>query len=312
MTVDGDVGGSKLRRMKLFRRSHLVLPALIFCACERAKTPPASDSASKPPTAATDSANAAVTAATWDPDAGPVLLVSTETPSKAFVLIPDSANTTAGLAAIPHPASVTLFGRNGTVQNAELPEVTDASACATATLSAAPPPRPWSVGFVGGVVAPVAVDSIESLSHNDSTSFTIGVTRLASALPNDTAGRFSGLPFVVRAVWRFAIPQGPLVVAATLSRQINQEATPLQERTFIVAERSGADTTLSSVYSERSYGDEETVESRDMLAAILLGGARNPAIILSHDFGNAVAYAIIERGDDGRWRARWKSPRRRC
>ena len=49
-----------------------------------------------------------------------------------------------------------------------------------------------------------------------------------------------------------------------------------------------------------------------MLAAILLGGSRNPAIVLSQDFGNETAYAIVERGDDGRWRARWKSPRRRC
>jgi hypothetical protein len=95
-------------------------------------------------------------------------------------------------------------------------------------------------------------------------------------------------------------------------RQINQEATPLQERTFLVAERSQADSTLATVYSERSYGDEETVESREILAAILLGGSRNAALVLSHDFGNATAYALIERGDDGRWRARWKSPRRRC
>src|SRR6185503_4513950 len=108
--------------------------------------------------------------------------------------------------------------------------------------------------------------------------FTIGATRLASALPNDSAGRFSGLPFVVRGVWRFSIPQNRQVIAATLVRQINQEATPLQERTFLVAERSPADSTLSTAYSERSYGDEETVERHEVLAAILLGSARNAAL----------------------------------
>ena len=298
--------------MKLFRRSHLILAALTLGACERANKPPSSDSAARPPTAAADSTTVGAPAASWDPDAGPVLLIATDPPTRAFVLIPDSANTSAGLAAIPHPASVTLFGRNGTVQNAELPEVTDTGTCVMAVLSAAPPPRPWNVGFIGGVVAPVALDSIEALSRNDSATFTIGATRLASALPNDSAGRFTGLPFVVRSVWRFSIPQGRQVIAATLVRQINQEATPLQERTFLVAERSQADTTLSTVYSERSYGDEETVESREVIAAILLGGSRNAALVLSRDFGNATAYAIIERGDDGRWRARWKSPRRRC
>lgn len=298
--------------MKLFRRSHLLLSALIVGACERAKTPPPKDSAIIAQPSVTDSANAAAAVPSWDPGAGPVLLVTTDAPTKAFVLVPDSANTAAGLAAIPRPASVTLFGRNGTVQSAELPDVTDSGVCVTATLSAAPPPHAWNVGFIGGVVAPVAMDSVESLSHADSLAYTIGVTRLASALPNDSAGRFSGLPFVVRSVWRFSTPQGPQIVAATLSRQINQEATPLQERTFILAERSPSDSTLSTAYSERSYGDEETVESRDLLAAILLGSSRNPAIVLSHDFGDSTAYAVVERGDDNRWRARWKSPRRRC
>ena len=124
--------------MKLFRRSHLLLSALIVGACERAKTPPSKDSATIAQPAATDSANAAAAAPSWDPGAGPVLLVTTDAPTKAFVLLPDSANTAAGLAAMPRPASVTLFGRNGTVQSAELPDVTDSGACVTAALSAAP------------------------------------------------------------------------------------------------------------------------------------------------------------------------------
>jgi hypothetical protein len=298
--------------MKLFRRSKPFLAVLLLGACERAKTPPATDTTTHAPGVPAESASAVVPAIAWDPSAGPVLLVAGESATQAFVLLPDSANRSASLANIPHPASVTLFGRNGTVQTAELPEITDAGACFVATLSAAPPPRPWNVGFIGGVVSPIAMDSIESLSRADSIALTTGVIRLASALPNDSAGRFSGLPFVVRSIWRLVIPQGPQVVAATLARQINQEATPLQERTFLIAERSPADSTLATAYSERSYGDEETVESREVLAAILLGTTRNAAIVLSRDFGDATAYALIERGDDGKWHARWKSPRRRC
>jgi hypothetical protein len=241
-----------------------------------------------------------------------VLLIAGETATRAFVLVPDSTNAAAALAGIPHPASVTLFSRSGTVQNAELPRVTDTGACFMATLSAAPPPRQWNVGFIGGVVSPVAMDSLESLSRNDSLALTTGVIRLASALPNDSAGRFSGLPFVVRSIWRFAVPQGPQIVAATLVRQINQEATPLQERTFLISERSPSDSTLVTAYSERSYGDEETIETRDVLAAVLLGTNQNATIVLSRDFGDATAYALIERGDNGRWRIRWSSPRRRC
>lgn len=298
--------------MKPFRAYCLVVVAVLGAACERKKTPSATDSTNHAQTPAGDSASATASAPAWDQSAGPVLLVATDTPIRALVFVPDSANRATAIANIPQPASVTLFGRNGTVQTAELPAMTDTNACATATLSAAPPPRPWSVGFIGGVVAPIVMDSIGAMTAADSSAFTIGLNRLASALPNDSAGRFTGLPFVVRSIWRLRVPQGPQFVAGTLSRSINQEATPLQERTLVIAERSESDSGLTTVYSERSYGDEETIETRDIIAAVLLGASRNVAIVLSRDYGDTVAYAVIERADDGKWRVRWTSPRRHC
>ena len=298
--------------MKLFRRSVVVVAVTLGAACERRKAPPATESAAQQPTPAPDSATAAVSAPLWDQSAGPVLLVSTDAPIRALVFVPDSTNRASALANIPRPASVTLFGRNGSVQTAELPAISDTSACATATLNAAPPPRAWNIGFIGGVVSPIAMDSVGALSLVDSAALTVGLNRLASALPNDSAGRFSGLPFVVRSIWRFAVPPSSQYIVGTLSRSINQEATPLQERTLLVAERSLTDSTLTTVYSERSYGEEETVETREIIAAVLLGGSRNVAIVFSRDYGDAVAYALVERGDDGKWRLRWTSPRRRC
>lgn len=297
--------------MKLFRRSLFVVVTLAASACERAKAPPPVDSTAVKPAGNVDSI-ATAQSRNWDASAGPLLLVATESPQRAFVIAPDSATAGGVLASIPHPASVTLLSRAGTVQTAELPEVSDTNACIIATLNAAPPPRAWSVGFIGGVVSPLAADSTEALTHADSASFVVWMNRLASALPNDSAGRFSGLPFVVRALWRFAVPNGPVVVVGNLERQINQEATPLQERTFLVTERSASDTTFVTAYSERSYGAEETIQGRDLLAAALLGANRNPALIIARDFGDATAYGLIERGDDGKWRSRWSSARRRC
>jgi len=298
--------------MKLFRRSVFVGAALLGAACDRRKAQPAADSSAQVPIAPADSAAAAATAPVWDQNAGPVLLVATDTPIRAFLFVPDSANRAATLANIPRPAAVTLFGRNGSVQTAELPAISDTSACAAATLNAAPPPRAWNVGFIGGVVSPIAMDSLGALPPTDSAALTVGLNRLASALPNDSAGRFSGLPFVVRSIWRFSVPPSSQYIAGTLSRSINQEATPLQERTLLVAERSPTDSNLTTVYSERSYGEEETVETREVVAAVLLGSSRNVAMVFSRDFGDAVAYALIERGDDGKWHLRWTSPRRRC
>ena len=298
--------------MNLFRRSLWFGAALMGQACERGKPPVRVDSTTPTPVATTDS-TATTPPRNWDSSAGPLLLIAAESPSRAFVIAPDSATAAAQLAAIPHPASVTLLGRGGTVQTAELPAVSDSGACSVATLRAAPPPRSWSIGFIGGVVAPLPLESIQSFSAADSTSLSATVTRIASALPNDSAGRFNGLPFVVRTLWRFNAASDVQAVVATLVRQINQEATPLQEHTLIIAERRlTGDTTFSKAYSERSYGPEETIESSDVLAAALLGVNRNAAIILSRDYGDVTAYGLLERGDDGHWRARWTSARRHC
>jgi hypothetical protein len=297
--------------MNRFCLGALLAATLAVAACEHKTAPPVAGSPGARAATAPESTKAPAVGS-WDPSAGPLLLVATESPERAFVVVPDSASAGAALASIPHPASVTLFGRGGTVQTAELPAVTDASACIVATLNAAPPPRPWSVGFIGGVIAPLAVDSTGSFSHADSVSFAARMTRLASTLPNDSAGRFVGLSFVVQSLWRFNIANGPQAVVATLSRQINQEATPLQEHTLVIAERAPRDTSFAMVYSERSYGAEETIQTRDLLAATLVGTNRNPAIVLSRDFGTSTAFSLLERGDDKRWRSRWTSARRHC
>lgn len=297
--------------MNDFRLYALVATAFLVAACERGKTPPRVDSAAVRSAPPAESAAVSVQS-TWDPGAGQVLLVAADSSSRALVITPDSATAASAVANIPHPASVSLFGRNGTVQLAELPAVSDSGACALATLSATPPPHAWSVGFIGGVVAPLPLDSTQSLSHADSATLVTWMNRLASALPNDTAGRFTGLPFVVQSMWRFTIPSGEQVVVGTLLRQLNQEATPLVEHTLLVAERKANDTTLTTTYSERVYGEEETIESSDVLAAVLVGDQKNPSIILSRDYGNATAYTLLERGSNGVWRARWSSGRQHC
>lgn len=295
--------------MNNFRASAGISLLLVVGGCRRDRAPGRAETTVAPPPVAAESSSAAP--ANWNVGAGPVLLVSGDTPTRALLVIPEE-NGQATLAALPRPASATLFSRAGVVQTAELPAIADSGGCIVAALSAAPPPRPWNVGFIGGVVAPLSVDSVGSLSSADSLRYATWLNRLASALPNDSSGRFSGLPFVVRSISRFAIPDGPGVIVGTLSRQLNQEATPLQERTFLIAEQSRGDSTIVSAYGERSYGDEETIESRELLAALLIGETRTPAIVISRDFGNDVAYALFQRVGDAKWRKQWSSARRHC
>jgi hypothetical protein len=300
--------------MNAFRRSIPWLLALLAVACERSNRSRPVDTVASPGAAppATDSTTTANRPSAWDPSAGPILLVPADSANRAFVIVPDSASRASVLSGLPRSASVALFGRNGSVQSAELPSVAEANGCQAVGLQSAPPPHAWSVGFLGGVVAPLRVDSIESSTSPDSASLAASVFRLASMLPNDTAGRFTGLPFVARGMWRFTLPNGSIVLAANVIRQINQEATPLQERTFVLAERAPSDTSFMMAYHERIYGEEETIESGDFVAAVALGANRNAAVIISRDFGDATAYSMIERDDDGHWRLRWTSARRHC
>jgi hypothetical protein len=100
--------------MKHFRRVSLSLLGIGVAACDRAKPPPPVDSVKATPISPADSAVAATTR-NWNPSAGPVLLIFAGSASQAFVIAPDSATESTQLANIPRPASVTLFGRGGTV-----------------------------------------------------------------------------------------------------------------------------------------------------------------------------------------------------
>jgi hypothetical protein len=169
----------------------------------------------------------------------------------------------------------------------------------------------WGVGIIGGSVTPVAVDSIRGMSRQDSTGLARTAFRLASSVPNEPTGRFAGLAFRLVDLWRIPRPGGGWTMVAALKRLINQEDSPLEERTFLVAEAdSVASSDYSLRYSDRSSGLEETVESRELLAAVAQPASMD--LILAHDFGHQTAYSILERSALGKWTTRWTSRRFTC
>jgi hypothetical protein len=172
----------------------------------------------------------------------------------------------------------------------------------------------WTVGFVGTTVQPVRMDSIESLSRADSARLAADMTRLASSLPASGGDHFAGLPFTVTSLWRFRAGPGVEGVVANLVRHINQEARPLEERTLVIAERDSnrRDERFNLAYHDRSQGAEETVESRDVLALVRQTPDAQPMLVLGRDYGDGMAYAIVQRDPAGRWREKWHSPRGRC
>jgi hypothetical protein len=114
-------------------------------------------------------------------------------------------------------------------------------------------------------------------------------------------------------LWRVHLPDGGVTVVATTRRGINQEASPLEERTFVVAEPDSASSIgYSLVYFERSTGSEETVEARDLLAAVAFPAQALVELVVAHDYGNQTSYSIVERTAPSRWVKRWSSRRFSC
>jgi hypothetical protein len=172
----------------------------------------------------------------------------------------------------------------------------------------------WAVGFARGRAVPLPLDSLEGLSGTDSARLTVQVAQLASMMPDDTAAAFHGVPFFVRQVRRFRTPAGAEVLTANITRRINQEANPLEEQLLLVAERDGtrADSRYSLAYHERVSGQEEAIETTDVLAAVSLGRGGAPALILIRDYGDGSAYALLTRTPTGEWHIGWSSAYTGC
>lgn len=183
--------------------------------------------------------------------------------------------------------------------------------------AAGKPLAAWSIGFAAdsaGVVQPIALDSVETLSAADSAHLAAEITRLASIIPGGNTGSFQGLPFTVTSMWRFRAAPGVEGVAATLVRQLAEEARPLEERTFLIAERDSTrrDAPYELAFHVRSQGTEDTNVSTDLVAAVRLPGSTQPALVISRDFGDGSEYAFVERDGPARWHVRWTSRRGRC
>jgi len=303
---------------------------IALASCERSRPPsptraapsatPASPSSTAPPTHATS---------LWDASAGPVLLARGTSAFSAYVVFPEYDDSTVPDSLRLDPRTfdgdtVDLLQRGGGVSSAPIggaqAAVWSGEGCiewptvAVALGADSSRAAGWSVGFLRGRVTPVPLDSIEGLAAADSARLAADVTRLVSALPVERGGTFRGIPFLVRYAYTFPAAPHSAGLVADVVRRLNQEATPLEEHTLIVAERDSADAQAGYriVYDERTSGSEDSVETTDVLGAVRLGTPAHVALILLREGSEASAYALLERSAPARWRVRWTSVHTGC
>lgn len=272
--------------MKLY---HVVsfMTLVLSVSCDRAAKP-AADSVAQ--TGAPEDATTP-----WVSELGPVLAVHGDSDNTAVVLFPSD------------PAAridVSLLRTAGDSSRAAriIAAEGDSAICGDASVArlSAAGPAGWTLALAPSVTA-VRLDSIENLSPADSASLAAHVARVASAVPSDVESRFTGLPFAVLAAHRFSTDNNTVVVAR-VARRIPQEAAPVEERTFLVAERAGA-AAFELKYSRRSAGDEDAVQHFMLLAVVR--GAGKTFVVLESESEAATRYEIIERTASGPWRLRW-------
>lgn len=297
---------SKLRPMGHRRRTTFVACLALGVSCTSGDSTP--DRASSAPETS-DSAIVVPGGARWFADAVPLLLVPAHSNDRALVVPADSTS--------PDPEegvlerSATFYRLDGSTIPARVAVSAGSEGCVDGAIDPSPD-RGWGVGFVGGALGPVPVDSLAGIARSDSARLATIVFRLVSTVPNAAGGRFAGLPFALVDMWRVPLTDGRTAIVATTRRQINQEDSPLEERTLLVAELdSAAGATPALVWSSRSTGPEETVEGSELLAAVRVpSGALD--LVFSHDFGDQTSYSIVERAGGRQWKLRWISRRFSC
>jgi hypothetical protein len=249
----------------------------------------------------------AESAVPWFEGVAPLLLVPADSSGRALVVLADSQASDLDDGLLEQPAS--LIRLDGSVARVNVSLSSETEGCVDATLDPAPTTG-WGIGFIGAAPTALRIDSLRSFSRADSALLAPIVFRLASAVPNSAGGRFAGLPFTLLDLWRVHLADGSTVLVASTKRQINQEDSPLEERTLLVAEAdSGGE--YAVVHAARSSGAEETVEGVTLLAAVTTAGA-TPILVLSHDFGEETSYSILERTGRRAWKVRWASRRFSC
>jgi hypothetical protein len=237
----------------------------------------------------------------WAGELGQLLVVPADSGNSAVVIFPDFPSPR--LVASAPMTLLTVGGDSVTVRGQLV--ATESEQCGGVPLIqlADSIASPWSIGLLRRSAATLSMDSIEALPSADSTRLAAELARLGSAL---TVGesRFTGLPFTVLGAHRIEESSRQTVVAH-LVRRLPQEAAPLEEHLLIIAERdrSTANASWTTRYTQRSEGTEDTAEHFTMLAAARTGD--RTLLLLARDQPEQTRYEILERGPDGTWRSRW-------
>lgn len=299
--------------------SRIVLLLFVVVACRGKERDRGDSAASLPPVFSLGPSSNT----NWDMNAGPLMLVSVASSGdSAAIVLPEVTDSTIGAiqGATPPVTGLVfeLFGRGGEVEPATtislLPSPADTKQDCDAWPAAKlrSPHTGWSVGFVSGNVRAIKLDSIEGLPSTDSAALAASLAQSAATLPVASDPTFRGLPFRVRSAYTFRLDSVDVVIADVV-RMLNEEANPRLEHLLLIGERpKGTKGKYNVGYFSRTAGAEETVQATEILAAVEIGTAKRPAIVVNAESEEGGKLGLLERTAPGQWRVTWKSAYTDC
>ena len=147
------------------------------------------------------------------------------------------------------------------------------------------------------------IDALEDLPRADSQRVVVRIQRSLNTLPDSGAAmEFRGLPVVVRDAWIVHLRSGP-VIAARAVRLRNLEAAVHEEVRFVIIEAD------EPRYVVRAAGNEEVVESWDLLTAIQ--AEQGPVLAVAREDARSLQLELAAL-ENGNWRATWRSDTLSC
>ena len=85
------------------------------------------------------------------------------------------------------------------------------------------------------------------------------------------------------------------------------------EHLFIIGERpAGIAGKYTPAYYSRTAGAEETTPASEVLAAVLIGSSRRPAVVVNIENDDGRQLGLIEHTAPGQWRSVWRSAYTDC
>lgn len=273
-------------------RVALLCPLFVALACSAPHDNVATSADSLAQAAAKRAANAGVVP--WPSFVGSFLAVAKGTGADAVLFRQDT---------LAMPKQLRTVGYDSTETVVAVREATAAPCATRARLQLESPPKGWSLAIDAANARPVLIDALEDLARADSQRVVVRIQRALNALPDSGAAmEFRGLPVVVRDAWVVHLPTGPVVVARA-ARLRNLEAASHEELRFVVLESD------DPVFVARVAGEEESVESWDLLAALLT--PNGPRLAVAREGTQTLQLELVEKVN-GSWRSAWRSDHLRC